>query len=69
MLDERRIDAHGHSKTASGGGMQVGESDEGRCRASVIVARKSLRVNSGFSEPPSEKKRGRRNAERRTLVV
>jgi hypothetical protein len=38
-------------------------------RPSVIAARKSLRVNGGFSEPPSKKKRGRRNAERRTLVT
>jgi hypothetical protein len=27
-------------------------------RASVIAARKSLRVNGGFSEPPSKRKEG-----------
>jgi hypothetical protein len=36
-------------------------------RASVIAARKSLRVNGGVQRTSLEEKRGRRNAERRTL--
>src|SRR5471030_2690945 len=37
-------------------------------QASVIAARKILRVNGGFWGPPSCERRGRRNAERRALV-
>src|SRR4030088_522672 len=38
-------------------------------RPSVIAARKSLRVNGRFRKPRSLEKRGRRDAERRTLVT